>query len=467
MAMDQQLEVCLILMHQHRYALAEKEIGRILAEEPYNDRAHGYMAWCMADQWRLKEAMNRANNAIRLDPEEDYNYYIKATCFTTWGQYQKSLEWFRHALRINPNTSFYYSDLSDALFHLGRYPAALRTAGKGLRLYPQDAACHKARAMALKAMGRNAEALVSAEKTLVLDPENAQAFHLKGSLLMEEEKPEEARRVIRESLRLNPINNPAVNDLKLVEEKILHLRTGHLADIFSWLALISAGTMFFTENPASLVAGSCFLFLEPYWVKMMGSEPGSRIKKVMMMFAPFLIMLGVLSVTFFSQAHPWYHDWAAWLFAILFCVLCVNPEAAYFSEERGFDPEALAWMVEPLILFVSLFFLNPAGVMLGINGALLIGRFDFLNKTRPGRWFKFQRFLRFLSVPFIVWFAGSIYWDWLACTAWYGNGNVWFDEFAYFIFLVWLESGTPNEESSKENEKVFNHQVHQGHQESL
>ncbi len=335
MANNQRLEACLILMHQHRYALAEKEIGRILAENPYDDRAHGYMAWCMADQWRLKEAMNRANNAIRLDPEEDYNYYIKATCFTTWGQYQKSLEWFRHALRINPNTSFYYSDLSDAFFHLGRYPAALRTAGKGLRLHPQDAACHKVRAMALKAMGRNAEALVSTEKTLVLDPENAQAFHLKGSLLIEEKKLDEARTVIRESLRLNPINIPAANDLKLVEEKILHLRTGYWSDIFFLLFLVSLGSLFFTGNPACLVAGVCFSIFQTYWLKTVRSQPGSRIKKAMMMFAPFLIMMGALSVTFFSQANPWYHDWAAWSLGILFFIICTNSEGGVFYRRVG------------------------------------------------------------------------------------------------------------------------------------
>jgi hypothetical protein len=40
-------------MNQNRYALAEKEPGRILGEDPENNTAHEYRVWCMADQGRL------------------------------------------------------------------------------------------------------------------------------------------------------------------------------------------------------------------------------------------------------------------------------------------------------------------------------------------------------------------------------------------------------------------------------
>jgi tetratricopeptide (TPR) repeat protein len=432
-------------MNQGRHALAEKELGRILAEDPEDNTAHEYMAWCMADQGRPREAMNRANNAIRLAPDEAQPYFVKATCYTKNREYKKSLTWFRQALRLNPYVHFYYSSFAGAFHSLERYPEALRTAKKGLRQNPQSVECHNARTKALTAMGEDDEALASAEKTLALDPENAKALHLKGKLLMGKRKYKEAQAAIRESLRIQPRNGKAVSDLKLIR----------IFNVIRWPLLfggISFLSYFFTGNVASVAAAVAFGFFANFCLTFLDAE-GSKLQRAMMVVAPFLIMLGALSVVFFSQADPWYHDWAAWVFAILFCVICVNSEGEYFNEERGFALKAWAEMVGPTILIVSLFFLNPAGVMLGLNGGLLITRFNWLNKTRPGRWFRFHRFLRFLSVPFIVWVAGSTYWDWQACTAWYGNGDVWGDEAAYFILLVWLESGTPDEEPSKEEKE--------------
>ncbi|HXL73108.1 MAG TPA: hypothetical protein VN963_05720, partial [bacterium] len=298
------------------------------------------------------------------------------------------------------------------------------------------------------------EALESVEKTLTLDPENAKALHLKGNLLLWEWQWKEAQAAIRESLRIVPTNGEAAIDLRLIQI----LRVIRWPFLFS---CISFWNFFDTHNAASLMAGVAFGFLIIFCADFVEAE--GKLRKAMRIVAPFLITLGVLSVTFFSQAHPWYHDWAAWLFGTLFCSLCINPEKVYFSEERGFDLKAWAELVWPMILFVSLFFLNPAGVMLGLNGGLLITRFNWLNKTRPGRWFKFHRFLRFLSVPFIVWMAGSTYWDWQACTAWYGNGDVWGDEVAYFVLLVWLESGTPKEE--KVNQPVSTKPLLEGNHE--
>jgi len=445
MAKNQQLEACFILMNQNRYAMAERELGRILGEDPENNTAHEYMAWCMADQGRLSEALDRANNAIRVAPDDAQPYFVKATCYTKNREYKKSLTWFRQALRLNPYVHFYYSSFAGAFHSLERYPEALRTAKKGLRQNPQSVECHNARTKALKNMGEDDEALASAEKTLSLDPVNAKALYLKGKLLMGKMKYKEAQGAICESLRIQPINGKAERDLKII-------RT---FNVVRWPLLfggISFFSYFFTDNVASVSAAIAFGFFSNFCVMLMDAE-GPKLRKAMRVVAPFLITLGALSVTFFSQAHPWYHDWAAWLFGILFCVICGNSDGEFLNEERGFDLKSWAEMVGPAIIILSLFFLNPAGVMLGLNATILIGAIKELSKTRPGWWFRLKRVFRILTFPLILVIAAAIFSEWQACPAWYGNGQIWFDEFIYFCAVVWLGGGVGDEEPSKEEKE--------------
>jgi tetratricopeptide (TPR) repeat protein len=66
-----------ILIEQGRYDLAEIELRKELAENPYLDRGYGNLALCFINQRKLTaETLELVNRALSIDAENDWNYYL-------------------------------------------------------------------------------------------------------------------------------------------------------------------------------------------------------------------------------------------------------------------------------------------------------------------------------------------------------------------------------------------------------
>jgi tetratricopeptide (TPR) repeat protein len=376
-----------------------------LAEDPENQKAHEYMAWVLAGQGRLKEAVNGVDNAIRLGPQNAHPYYVKATCYANNSQYQKSLRWFRQAIRLDPETYFYHSRYSEVLYSLGRYQDALRAAKKGLKLNPQSMECHNALTKALKGLKRNREAFLNVEKTLALNPENAEALHLKGQFLLEDLELKEAEEAIQESLRIQPVNWKAERDLGTIRGQ----------KIYRWPAFIGFFCLLsvaFTQNAASVIGGF-LLFLSVDFCERLGASSG-RYRTAMIGFTPFLILLWALDVAFFYNAHPWYHDWGAWALGLFFIFVCVDFDLVgeYFDEKQGINLIPVLKTLLIVIFLPSFFSSSPAGIVLSFNGLLMLHMLKNLEKTGYNSWFGFW------TVRRVGWFSIVVFTGCFAIGIW-------------------------------------------------
>jgi tetratricopeptide (TPR) repeat protein len=382
--MSNRSEACSILLKQGRYDLAEKEIGRMLAENPEDYDAQWLMAWCKTSTGRYREAHEAADHAIRLDPQASYSYYIKATVFRDERKYKKTLPFYRRAISLDPARGFYYSELSEALLNLDRSKEALATAQRGLRRNPEDVACHQARTEALIALKRNKEALASAEKTLALDPQNPRAFCLKGELHLEGQEVVEAEKAFRQSLRLQPVNVRAQNDLEKVEEKIRSLRGNHWSvEMLGWLSLAVLSTFFWRHNALSVVAGVELLSLRGFWADTLKEKPGSRKQKAMLRFTPFLVLFATMSLVFFYGADPWYRERTAWFFVVFFHGLSFDRKE-FINDQGEFNYHEMITTLFVSQFTVGLFSLDFRWFLFGLNGAGLTEYVEKLTKSPKG-----------------------------------------------------------------------------------
>lgn len=457
--MSNRVEVCRILLRQGRYEVAEKEIGRMLAEDPESDDAHCLMAWCMSNTGRFKEAHEAANHAIRIAPESSYSYYMKAAVYRDEASYKKSLPFYRRAISLNPNPVYYYWELSNALLKLGRKKDALATAKRGLRLNPKDVDCHNARTDALKALNREKEALKSAEKTLALDPQNAKAFRLKGEIHLNHGHLDEADTAIRQSLKLQPVNPGAQKVLGLVDEKLDEMLGEYLDDHKSfkrvpWIVLACLLLGAITHNGAGLMAVLLLMWAKEYGVERLKHRPGSRRHGEMGKFFPFLAFLGILALVFFGTAVHWYSDRTAWFFTVFFFFICTSPKE-YFDEQSGIRFEPLAYSIGGVLFGVGLFSLSLVWVLASLNWFWLFHVVQRIEYQKTNFDSRLRSVTRIAAVPLMLWVISDLLGTWELTHPWYGNESLWCEEIICLVMGAFI-GGYIFEDKPDEKEQAVN-----------
>jgi tetratricopeptide (TPR) repeat protein len=421
--MSNRVEVCRILLRQDRYELAEKEIGRMLAEDPENDDAHCLMAWCMKNTGRFKEAHEAADHAIRIAPQDSYPYYMKACVFRDEEKYKKSLSLYRRAISLNPEWVYYYSELSNVFLKLGRPKEALAAAKRGLRRDPEYVDCHNARTEALKDLKREKEALQSAEITLALDPQNAKAFRLKGELHLQWEELLEADRAISQSLKLQPVNHRAQKTLGLVEGKWDEMLGDYLWDhksfkLFPWLVLACLIGGAITRNGAGLMAVVLLMGARAYGVERLKHRPGSPRYRAMGQLFLCLIPLGGVALGFFGTADHWYSDPTAWFFAVLFLAMNIWPKK-YLDDKDRVSFLSINYLIGGVLLGVGFFFHSWAWVLTALNWSWFFHVVQKIELKKTDYVSRFYFVMKILSVPAMLYLISDLLGKWDLTQPWF------------------------------------------------
>jgi tetratricopeptide (TPR) repeat protein len=194
----------MILYSHRRYAEAEVEFGKALAEDPRNEMALAHLALCLASQRKFHRAAEVADLAIEAAPESSFAYYVAATVHNRFGDLVRAKRSARQALTLSPQDSSYFALLASIERRLRNPQDALRYAEEGLRLLPMHKDCGIARAEALVDLGRSEEAAASLSTFLADNPELPHTHAARGVALMAASRPHEALHHFREALRLDP-----------------------------------------------------------------------------------------------------------------------------------------------------------------------------------------------------------------------------------------------------------------------
>lgn len=202
-----------MLMSQHRWELAEAELGRLLAEDADDAWPVAMLALCRMRLGREKEALELAGRAVSMAPDKSYVFYVRAKALIYNGRLDDAIRQLEDALRIDPNDPDYFELLSRLNGVLNRSEKAIAAANEGLSRDPEHNGCLVALADQLARKDRLAEAGEALRRALQNSPEDSETFSLLGDVSLRLGRPTEARQFFEEALRLEPGNRDARSGL--------------------------------------------------------------------------------------------------------------------------------------------------------------------------------------------------------------------------------------------------------------
>jgi tetratricopeptide (TPR) repeat protein len=202
--MSTSLQRGIVLYHQSRYDLADREFRQELAEAPDNAMAHAFLALCLTEQDRHDEALHEAGEAVRLEPDAAFCHYARGRVLYDQDRLKEAEAAAQEAIRLDPDDADYLGLLAAVEMNRRRWAAALEAAERGLALDPEHDACTNLRAMALVQLGRKEDAAGTLGSALARDPENALTHANQGWALLHRGEHEQALEHFREALRIDP-----------------------------------------------------------------------------------------------------------------------------------------------------------------------------------------------------------------------------------------------------------------------
>jgi len=198
------IQRALLLLHQSRYDLAEKELRQVLAENPEDAYSHSLLALCLMQQDKLQAAESEAKQAIHLAPDQPYCHFMLGLVKAQGDDLQTARLAAEEAIRLDPVESDYHGLRAAIYLRAQRWQEALDSANEGLMHDPTHQACLNHRATALVKLNRHEEAHQTIDQALLKDPENAQTHANLGWALLHKGRHREALEHFSQALRLNP-----------------------------------------------------------------------------------------------------------------------------------------------------------------------------------------------------------------------------------------------------------------------
>jgi tetratricopeptide (TPR) repeat protein len=240
-------------LRRSRYELAVPMLREVLASEPDHPKAGVLLALALTKLYRPDEGEKQARRALDLQPNNSLAHYALALALNGLHKYKEAIAHANEALRLSPGDVKMYSLI--AVIHLDRenYLAALAECNVGLSLRSDDYLLRLISAHANAGMKKKVEALKILARCLQAKPDDPHAYgcagwihYLLGDYPQAEEyyekalsmgpmicwahggmgmvrvaqsRPEEARPLLEEALRLNPYYRKARKALAKISRK--------------------------------------------------------------------------------------------------------------------------------------------------------------------------------------------------------------------------------------------------------
>jgi tetratricopeptide (TPR) repeat protein len=203
-----------LLLTQHRYDMAERDLRAMMSQDPRDSTAHALLALCILhDRNRMAEATEIAQRAVGISPNEPLGHYAMAVSYLHRNRNEEAEAAIQQSLRLDPYDADAFAVLSRA--HLGRnhFQPSLNAAEQGLAIDPEHIDCGNMRTISLERLGRGDEAILAAGETLRRDPDDPASHAAHGFTLLNAGRYQEAQVAFREALRLDPHNELARSGL--------------------------------------------------------------------------------------------------------------------------------------------------------------------------------------------------------------------------------------------------------------
>lgn len=212
--MNNHFERAGLLLQQSRFAEAEKELKKELAENPENPYAFAYLSRCYTHFDKHAEAVSIAGKAVALKPDEAYLHFIQAHAFMYANRIKEAKQSASEALSLDPYFESAFEIKAVIALNEDKWEEALSFANQGLEIDPESVALVNLRANALLKLKRKEEAAETLDYALHKSPEDAWSHANKAWVAIENGKYDEAIEGFRLALKFNPNFEYARNGLK-------------------------------------------------------------------------------------------------------------------------------------------------------------------------------------------------------------------------------------------------------------
>jgi tetratricopeptide (TPR) repeat protein len=231
------------LMKERRFEEAENAFLQILAIDSGHPVARSELARAVLLQHRHDEALQLANEAVRLRPRYGFARYVLACVLGEFERYDESFEQVDEALRLQPDRARFYSLRPLIHIDLDQYAEALAAVDQGLAVQADQVTLLRIRAICWAGLGCQEDAIQAVatfeddfyahlyaahvyrllkqygqseayyRRALEIDQRSLTAQFGLGLVYFEQGRFAEAKPLLQESLRLNPHARRARNAL--------------------------------------------------------------------------------------------------------------------------------------------------------------------------------------------------------------------------------------------------------------
>lgn len=228
-----------ILLQQHKYDLAEKDVKLYLGENPNSGIAHSYLALVYNGLNKHEEALDAAKKGVGLMPTEAYTLYVLSKCYLAVDNLPEAEKAQREGLQLDPEDEDYLINLAAIQNDQNKLEDALITIDRALEQNPESANAKKIKSVILRSMGRYTDADKLASESLKDNPEDASAFAAKGWTALDTGKPKESLEYFKGAVMLDPTSQYAKSGMVMAlkaQNKLFNL----FYQYYNWVSQLSS-----------------------------------------------------------------------------------------------------------------------------------------------------------------------------------------------------------------------------------
>jgi len=192
------------LMSRREYALAARELERLVATDPGNPLFRLRLGISYELAGNVKAALAAYRQGVRSDAVTDEMLYRYGNLLMDAGQLETAAEVFGHALKLNPANIACLNNLGLCYFQLGRLEESERAFRAMLAEDPKAASAHNGLGLIRVTQGQRSEAAADFQKALDADPNFWEAWLNLGVYYQEEGQAQEALRCLEQFSRGAP-----------------------------------------------------------------------------------------------------------------------------------------------------------------------------------------------------------------------------------------------------------------------
>jgi adenylate cyclase len=205
---------CILQFTEPALVETREMLERALAIDPELAQAYAYLAIARgveyANAWNgrtaddLEENLAIARKACELDPIEPMSHHAMSNALMWLRRLDEAERAARKSVALDPNSAQSHGTLGIILDFSGRHEESIESLAKALRLDPEFSLWRHAQGRAQFALGHDAEAEVSFKRRLIQMPGSDVTRAYLASLYGHAGRLDEAARIWRELMALNP-----------------------------------------------------------------------------------------------------------------------------------------------------------------------------------------------------------------------------------------------------------------------